>query len=405
MRILYILPFVPCPVKVRSYNLVPRLAKHHDIDLVCLTRRAEDDISLRELEPYCASVRTAKYKVGSSFVHSLMSVPTPKPMRIAWVQSAAMNRQVEEAIQSARPDVIYVERWRALQYVPKLCGIPVVCDPTDSMTLYNRRLSLSGSIWTRPLAWFEYEKFRKFEAAAASEVAATTFCSRIDIEALRREAPSVRIVQIPNGVSLQTFHPKAVGEERAGRIVMTGNFGYGPNRQAVTFFLLRVFPLVRASVSGAHLIVVGRDASRYMQSKHPNAKSVAVYDSVPDVQPYLASATVAIAPILVGAGVSNKIMEASAVGTSVVATSIACGDLPVNDGEHLFVADDAQRFADRVIQLLTNDKTRGRLIAAAQQLARTRYDWDRVSLQMEELLFDVVGSCAVRQESVRPSMT
>jgi hypothetical protein len=92
-----------------------------------------------------------------------------------------MCRAVEAAIRQARPDVIYVERWRALQYVPSDCGIPVVCDPTDSMALYNSRLMRAGRPWERVIAAEEYTKFRSYEARLVRQVATTVFCSRLDL--------------------------------------------------------------------------------------------------------------------------------------------------------------------------------------------------------------------------------
>jgi glycosyltransferase involved in cell wall biosynthesis len=128
-----------------------------------------------------------------------------------------------------------------------------------------------------------------------------------------------------------------------------------------------------------------------METSHPGAARVEVHDFVPDLQPYLASATVAVAPIQLGAGVSNKIMEAFSVGTSVVATPMACGDLPVRDGEHLFIADDRQRFAMCVLTLLNRENTRKRLVRSAQTLVRAQYDWELVSSAMERLLSEAAG--------------
>ena len=391
MRILYVVPFVPWPVKVRSYNLIPRLARRHSIDLVCLARTEEEQGRLEALEPYCDSIRTGTYGGLGAIVRGALSLPTAKPLRIAWVASASMQRQVESAIRANRPDVIYVERWRALQYVPQDHGIPVVCDPTDSMALYNRRLMRTGRLWERPLGWLEYQKFRRYESRTAGTVAATVFCSQVDMDELGKASPEVRRVKIANGVNVETFRPKLARQETVNTIFFSGNFTYGPNRKAASYFLTKIFPIVQREVPEARLLLVGNGAGNFMQGAHPGAQRVEVHDFVPDLQPYLAAATVAVAPILHGAGVSNKIMEAFSVGTAVVGTSMACGDLPVRDGVHWLAADDASGFARCVVRLLTDLVLRKRMTVAAQLLVREQYDWEIVSASMEKVLCEAAG--------------
>ena len=73
------------------------------------------------------------------------------------------------------PDLIYVERWRALQHVPAGVQVPVVCDPTDSMLLYNQRLVRAGRWWERMVGLEESIKFRQYEAALARRAGAQLF--------------------------------------------------------------------------------------------------------------------------------------------------------------------------------------------------------------------------------------
>jgi glycosyltransferase involved in cell wall biosynthesis len=391
MRILYVVPFVPWPVKVRSYNLIPRLARRHQIDLVCLARTPAEHQRLRALQPHCSSIRTGTYGAYGAILRGALSLPTPKPMRIAWVASGSMRRQVEDAIRQNPPDVVYVERWRALQYVPRDCGIPVVCDPTDSMALYNSRLMRTGKWWERPFGWLEYQKFRRYEPKLASSVATTVFCSQLDVDWLGGLPEGARVVKIVNGVDVQSFRAKRPGQEQANTVFFSGNFTYGPNRKAAGYFLAEILPLVRREVPAAKFLVVGNGAEDFMQTDHPGEKQVEVHDFVPELQPYLASATVAVAPIRLGAGVSNKIMEAFSVGTTVVATSMACGDLPVKDGVELYVADDAASFASRVVRLLSDQDLRKRMVASAQTLVRQQFDWEIVSASMERALCEAAG--------------
>lgn len=390
MRILYVVPFTPWPIRVRSYNLLPHLAARHIVDLVCVVRNREDSQHVRDWERYCASVRTASYGTSGAVARAVSSLATRTPMRIAFARSIPMRLAVEDAIRMNRPDVIYVERWRALQYVPADCGIPIVCDPTDSMALYNKRLMGTGRWWERIVGSVEYLKFLHYEGALADRVSAVIFCSQRDLEFVRNLAPDARFEKLANGVDLRSFARKTSGQEKENVIFFSGNFDYAPNRHAATFFVDNVLPLIEQSIPAATFLLVGNSASKFFGSTVRGPRAIEIRDFVPKLQPYLASATVAVAPILVGAGVSNKIMEAFSVGTPVVATRMACGDLPLRHGEQLLIADTAEEFAASVVALLKDADLRQRLSTSACALL-PKYDWEVVSRHLEEILLRAAG--------------
>ncbi|HWR36302.1 MAG TPA: glycosyltransferase family 4 protein [Clostridia bacterium] len=391
MRILYILPFVPWPVRVRSYNLIPRLAREHSIDLVCLATSAQDMGRLDEVRKYCASVRVCGHNKFGALARTAISLPTRRPLREAFFQSSAMRREVGDAIAQNQPDVIYVERWRALQYVPQECRVPIVCDPTDSMTLYNRRLMSAGCWWERIIGTEEYLKFRSFEPKLARRVASAVFCSNVDKESVQALAPDASCVQVANGVDCDRFYRKSEGEEDPETIFFSGAFGYRPNRHAVRYFIQHVYPLIRQERSNVRLVLVGNQASRFLLKEHRGTPGLQITDFVPELRPALASATVSIAPIVVGAGVSNKILEAFAVGTPMVATQMACGDLPVRHGEHLLLASTPREFADNTLALLSNRELRESLANAGRKLVEEQYDWEIVARHMESVLMQCAG--------------
>ena len=398
MRILYILPFVPWTLRVRSNNLIPRLARRHQIHLLCLSGSAKEDARARPLHGLCQEVRCIRHRKSRAFLQCAVALATPVPLRIAYFASAGMRVAVRQAIAEFSPDVIYVERWRALQYVPADVQVPVLCDPTDSMLLYNRRLMRIGSWWERVVGFEEYLKFLRHEAKLAGRASVVVFCSRVDLECVRKSAPATRYVLVPNGVDCETFFPKQPHEEEPGTIVFTGNFGYGPNRHAVRFFLEEILPLVRQQIPSAKLIAVGNGASRYLATDSRSNPGLEVVDLVPELRPYIARATVAVAPITVGAGVSNKLLEAFATGTPVVATRLACGDMLVQDGEHLLLADKPSVFVEKVIQVLRDPDLRARLVSRARRLVEEHYDWRIVYRSMEQAMADLVPGRIAAEE-------
>ena len=390
MKILYIVPFVPWEIKVRSFNLIPRLSREHEISLVCVSTlppNASQDAWIRK---YCAEfVYVPLNKIGAA-LRCASALFSSTPVRIAYCDLNAAKAKIANLYERVHPNVVYVERWRALQLVPPSALNKTLCDPTDSMTLHNRRLLERGAWWERMIAWEEYRKFRTFEGKLARQPALNVFCSELDLDVVRKQAPDASYGIVPNGVDGTSLYFKKAEDSEPATILFTGSLRYGPNRHAVDFFMDKIFPIVRREIPSAKFMVVGNGASIVL-SKYLKSEGFQAIDFVPDLRPYLERATVAVAPLTIASGVSNKLAEGFAVGTPVVATKVACGDLPVTDGDQLFIADSPEVFARRVVQLINDSTLRIAMTQKARKLVDEQFDWEIVFRKMEELLEQVAA--------------
>ena len=390
MRILCVLPSVPSPVKVRAYNLLPRLARRNEIHLVCVSSVEPSPEQREWMGRYCAKAVHVMHGALKGMVQCAVALPTRMPMRMAYCRSKTAKEAVRRVYEEQRPDVVYVERWRVLEFMPEELKAPLVCDPTDSMTLYNRRLMKAGTWWERMLGWEEYVKFLRYEGELARRADVCVFCSRVDMECVKEQAPEVQCELVPNGVDCGGYFFKDESEEEADTIVFTGAFNYRPNCHAVGFFMEKIFPRIRKEVPEAKFVAVGNGAGKELAGYRGRAGFEAV-DFVADLRPYLAKATVAVAPLTVGSGVSNKVLEAFATGTPMVATPMPCGDLPVKSGEELLIGRNAGEFAEHAVRLLRDAGLRRQIAVRARRLAEEKYDWEIVSRKMEDVIQELAG--------------
>ena len=84
-----------------------------------------------------------------------------------------------------------------------------------------------------------------------------------------------------------------------------------------------------------------------------------------------------------GSGIQNKLLQAMAMGTPVVTSSIAIQSLDVIDGEHLLVADEPQKFAEAVISLLNDKNLQNKLSVNARKYVEEHHDWNTSGLKLE----------------------
>jgi len=259
---------------------------------------------------------------------------------------------------------------------------PSVADRIDCVTLERLR-----SLRRRPAMVGRVMASLVYERRLARAFAATVVAGQDDARAFGRISGSARIVVIPNGVDAQPT-PRFETQRPSPTVVFSGTLNYYANVDAVIYFARHVWPLVRRSIPGARLLVVGRTPSRRVLALNDLA-GIDVRAEVPDMALALQEAWVAVAPMRLGTGVKNKVLEAWAVGRPVVLTPLAANGLALDDLARSLVAKRWDTFAALVVRLLSDQDMRQSLGSAALSLVRANHSWDRSAAALSQLLREV----------------
>jgi polysaccharide biosynthesis protein PslH len=195
--------------------------------------------------------------------------------------------------------------------------------------------------------------------------------SEADAAAVHDVCAEVKTVVYPNAI------PRVDAPERTEQhvIAFSGNMEYHPNQMAVRFFRREIWPRLRARWPKLIWRLVGKN-EHAVRKYTAGDNRIQVTGPVADAVRELASAQVAVAPLLAGSGTRLKIMEAWAAGVAVVSTTLGAEGLEARHGEHLLLADDAAGFADAVSKLLESGELRRQLGAAGRRLYERCYTWD-----------------------------
>ncbi len=141
------------------------------------------------------------------------------------------------------------------------------------------------------------------------------------------------------------------------RVLFLGTLDTATNTGALDWLLCGVWPRIRAAHPTVVLEVVGRSPSPALRRRLELLERVELFADVPDVQPHLRRAAVAVNPVVSGSGVNIKIVEYLDAGLPLVSTSLAVQGLPLRSGTDLEVHDAPDAFADAVLELIKDPQT------------------------------------------------
>jgi glycosyltransferase involved in cell wall biosynthesis len=214
-------------------------------------------------------------------------------------------------------------------------------------------------------------RLARYERRALGDFDLVLACSVPDRRVLERARPGLRVATVPNTVDTDAFRPASAPP--AGRTVLfTGTLWYEPNADAACRLAEDIFPRVRLDVPDATLLIVGDDPPDFVRAlgRRPG---IEVVGPVEDIRLWLNKAAVYAAPVRMGSGTRQKLLDAMACGLPVVTTRKGAEGLEVEDGRHLLLAETADEFRARVLDLLRDDALRRRLAAGGRELVEEKY--------------------------------
>ena len=380
-RVLIVTPYPIHPPDhgggVRLYNLVRRLAASCDLYLLIFSRQGEDPPQRRALEPFAR--RVVFHRWEPSFRRGFWALRPPGAELFASERAAA---RIRDLTITHGIDVVQLEYTELGHYAAGVREARVVL--TEHDVAFRQHASRRRMAFHRTFpegkafgsSFGDLMRLLRYELSVCRSADQLHMMSAADARHLAPFQPdgARRMRVVPNGVDTAFYRPPADAPPREA-VLYVGNFQNLPNVDALEYFLLDVWPLVRLSRPEARLTVAGANPSKRVL-RFDGRDGVEVVGSVPDLRPYYHRHRLMVAPIRAGSGTRLKILEAFAAGLPVVSTTLGAEGIDCLDGRHLLIADQPAAFANAVARLLDDGALCARLAAAAETLAVERYDWE-----------------------------
>jgi sugar transferase (PEP-CTERM/EpsH1 system associated) len=406
MRILMLAHRIPYPPhtgdKTRAFHIARHLTKRHDVTLGFLVDDRADLTGVRPLREIVPSLEVARLWKSWGVMKGLAGLVIGKSLSLPYFRSQALRRRLRARIADAPYDLVYASSTPMAQYARGL-GVPMVMDFVDVDSDKWRQYAEH----TRPpMKWLYRAEGRRLQAAEADIARWASLCllaTRAEESLLKCFAPWARSAVISNGIDLAFYEP-VMAAAGSPAVLFTGAMDYLPNVDAVTHFCSDVLPLVRREVPETKFYIVGLNPAAEVV-RLGGIAGVIVTGAVPDVRPYYARARVCVAPLRIGRGIQNKVLQGMAMGLPMVVSSLAARGLEARTGRHLQVADAPADIAGHVVRLLRSPEEAGALGRNGRAFVEANYGWERSLVRLERLLVECAdqGCHRNRGAAVTPS--
>jgi glycosyltransferase involved in cell wall biosynthesis len=406
MHILFLTQILPYPPdsgpRVKTWNVLRYLlARGHQVTLVSFVRPEEIQY-IPFLEEICEAVYTVPIRRSrlADVGYMIKSYLTGRPFLIERDDLRPMQELVDKLVREGDFHFIHADQLTMVQFAvmgASLCKDKrpkVIFDAHNAVWSIVERMRENAHWLLKPVLGVEARRVKRYEGGllkTVDHVLAVTDVDRAGLEeALHflkdgkddRVAP---ITVVPIAVDTQKLHPV---ERKAGskNIVTLGTLHYPPNADGIRWFLKEVFPLIRKRVPDAILTIIGKNPPQdFLDQAEHEPKAIKVTGYVPDLLPYLQESALMVVPVRAGGGMRVRILEAFAYAMPVVTTTIGLEGIQAEIENDVLIADTAEDFAKRSIELLENAVLREKLSANGRILAEMKYDWQVVLSAMDPI--------------------
>jgi polysaccharide biosynthesis protein PslH len=365
---------------LRSFHLLTGLARTFDVHLVAglksdvgegvqMLQRNGLQVTPVLLRPESSARRFAN--VAAAFVRRGPYVLYSRHDR------PEIRAALSDAMKETRPDGLYLDHLDSAVFADLAGSAVVIADMHNVYSLLAERAGAETkaravSVYMRT----QVPLLRSKERAIARRADVLFAVSSDECEYFRR-AGGRNVELVPNGVDCQAYQELPLGRPGAEPVILyLGTMSWEPNGTAARFLADHILPVVRQSVPGTKLRIVGKDPPQDLRARH-GIDGLDVVGRVPDVLPYLRDSAVLAVPLESGGGTRLKVLEAFAAGLPVISTAVGAEGIAASAGQHLVIAP-RERFAAALVELLSGagrgEKGR-RLAKEARSLARAQYDW------------------------------
>ncbi|MAE08552.1 MAG: hypothetical protein CL661_07305 [Bacteroidetes bacterium] len=386
MRIFVLLSRVPYPLekgdKLRAFNQIKELAKKNELILCALNpnKNLDKQKAFSKLQPYCHSINFLDLPVHLRFWNMAVAFFDNIPIQAGYFYNKKAAKEIRRLISTYKPDHIYCQFIRTAEYVKNI-NIKKTLDYQDVLSHGIKRRIKKASLFTLPFFKIEYKRLLVYEREVFDYFDNKTIISVPDKDLIPHKNKE-EIHVIPNGVDHSYFKP--INKEKTFDVLFTGNMAYPPNVDAAEYLIKEIMPTVWKKIPNTRVLLAGASPAKKVKSLQ--SKQVKVTGWMDDIRDAYSSARIFIAPMCIGTGLQNKLLEAMSMKIPSITTPLANDALQAKEGSEILIGTTSSELANQIIELLKNENFYNTVAENGYNFVHNSYSWKNATEKLNEII-------------------
>ncbi len=385
MKILVALSRFPFPTdkgdKLRAWNQLLGLATQHEVHVFCLSDEVVKPESLKKAQSLFASVRVYQMNKWSIYKRLLFNFGRKTPFQVAYFSDKNAINAFQLLANELKPDTVICQLARMAEFVRPLSNCQKVLDYQDAFSIGLERRLLHDVWWKRMMISNEGKRLKAYETEIFADFDVKTMISAQDA-ALIDHPDHSEIKIIPNGVDTDYYKPEP--RARTLDLLFTGNMQYEPNVNCIIYMVEKVLPLLANEFPHLQFVAAGKNPSRELRQL--SARNLQLTGWVDDLRSYYQQTRLFVAPMQIGIGMQNKILEAMSMGLPVITSSLANNAIGATHGKDVWIADSPEKVAEAIAYLLNNTELALTIGQNARKRMLDEFSWTKQNERLNRLI-------------------
>lgn len=385
MKIVVLLSRFPYPLekgdKLRAFHHIKELSKNHEVILCALTDMKVKQTSIDILSKYCSSIKIIKlpkWKIYWNILNQLLF--TNKSLQVAYFYNDKAQHKIDDLLTKHQPDHIYCQLIRVAEYV-RNSKINKTLDYMDALARGMERRVEDAPLYLKWFLKIETTRLLRYEHFIFEDFNNHIIISEQDRK-LIVNINNDNIKVVPNGVDYETYKHAEIKKEYD--LIFTGNMAYPPNVDSVVYLVNNVMPLIWESKPEINLVIAGaQPTAKVLKLK---SDKVNVTGWVEDISEYYSKSKIFVAPMQIGTGLQNKLLEAMAMKIPCITSELANNALGANHNENILIGATSNDYKKHIIKLINNIELRNEIGEEGYNFVRNNYTWEGTTSILEKLI-------------------
>jgi glycosyltransferase involved in cell wall biosynthesis len=268
------------------------------------------------------------------------------------------------------------------EFVKDYHNCPKTLDYMDAFSKGIERRIENANFFTKLLFKKEAKRLSLYERQIFDYFENHTIISNQDKEYILHPRKN-SITCIQNGVDASFFEKQNKTNEFD--FVFTGNMSYKPNIEAANYIIEEILPLLNTDKTSYSLLISGANPHSSIMKLARNNSNIKITGWVNDIRSSYLKGKIFIAPMMIGTGMQNKLIEAMAMGLPCITTPLANNAIHAIHNQSIIVAENKFEFVSGIQKLLTDENFYLKISEGGRKLALSNFDWEKTTKKLINL--------------------